>query len=92
MMESAGTWRRRRWSDKGEKEVADDVECVHSQVLKIRAEDSNIGEDNAAEIFRKLSAEAAGHVASVLLVRRPILPASPLGERPHHHNIICLRN
>lgn len=44
---------------------------AHSQVLRIRAEDSNLGEDRFG-------------VAPYLLFSRPLLPASPLsGKTPH---------
>lgn len=56
---------------------------VHSQILRIRAEDSHIGEDTP-EIFSlkdkaAVSASGAGHLASTVVLIRPILPASPLG-------------
>uniref|UniRef100_A0A5B7BJ16 Uncharacterized protein n=1 Tax=Davidia involucrata TaxID=16924 RepID=A0A5B7BJ16_DAVIN len=56
---------------------------VHSQILRIREEDSHLGED----IGEGLSAKdklADHHVAphmDVMLVSRPILPASPLGGK-----------
>nr|GMC56991.1 uncharacterized protein LOC114307769 [Ipomoea batatas] len=58
---------------KARKWNVDDVVYVHSQILRIRAEDSHIGEDTA-EIF-----SLKDKVVSAVFLIRPILPASPLG-------------
>nr|GMC67309.1 uncharacterized protein LOC110607994 [Ipomoea batatas] len=64
----------RKWNvDDNYKNNIDDVVYIHSQILRIRAEDSHIGEDTA-EIF-----SLKDKVVSAVFLIRPILPASPLG-------------
>lgn len=56
---------------------------VHSQILKIREEDSHLGEDVVGE-YCLISARdnVAGHGdVAVVLFSRPTLPASPLGGK-----------
>ncbi|KAH7532633.1 uncharacterized protein LOC132803407 [Ziziphus jujuba] len=67
---SVGQWRRKK------------LAYVHSQILKIREEDSHLGED----IYGSLSAndQVANGVISpldVVIFARPILPCSPLGGK-----------
>lgn len=59
---------------------------VHNQVLRIREEDSHLGEDIGEGLSAKdkLASASAHHVASqmdVVLFSRPILPSSPLGSK-----------
>ncbi|XP_052197127.1 uncharacterized protein LOC127804313 [Diospyros lotus] len=71
--------------------TAKKIASVHSQVLKIREEDSHLGEDIAEHFSAK--DKIAGHphhLASrvdVVLFSRPILPASPLGGKTTVKNV-----
>ncbi|KAK9272897.1 hypothetical protein L1049_003276 [Liquidambar formosana] len=68
-----GRWRKR-------------VACVHSQVARIREEDSHLGEDIGEGLSAKDKIASGHHVASPMdfvLFSRPILPSSPLsGKTP----------
>lgn len=50
---------------------------VHSQILRIRYEDSHVGEDISEAL--SLFAKDHRHFASLLVFSKPILPSSPLG-------------
>ncbi|KAF7130632.1 hypothetical protein RHSIM_Rhsim10G0040300 [Rhododendron simsii] len=60
--------RIRRWAAKK-------IAHVHSQILRIREEDSHIGEDLG---------EGCPHMVDVVIFSKPILPASPLSGRGVH--------
>ncbi|KAK4367536.1 hypothetical protein RND71_011328 [Anisodus tanguticus] len=51
---------------------------IHSQVMRIRAEDSQLGEDIAKKLRERVVDQ---DVASVLMLSRPMLPASPLSGK-----------
>ncbi|KAM3253098.1 hypothetical protein CQW23_05551 [Capsicum baccatum] len=54
---------------------------MHSQIMRIREEDSQLGEDIAKKLWERVVVDQ--DVASVLMLSRPILPASPLsGKTP----------
>lgn len=69
----------RRWSSTSfskEKNMAG-MSSVHSQILRIRYEDSHVGEDTSEVL--SLFAKDHRHLASLLVFSKPILPSSPLG-------------
>ncbi|TMW98472.1 hypothetical protein EJD97_003996 [Solanum chilense] len=51
---------------------------IHSQIMRIRAEDSQLGEDIAKKLRERVVDQ---DVASVFMLSRPMLPASPLGGK-----------
>lgn len=51
---------------------------IHTQIMRIRAEDSQLGEDIAKKLRQKVVDQ---DVASVLMLSRPMLPASPLSGK-----------
>ncbi|KAK4346591.1 hypothetical protein RND71_032930 [Anisodus tanguticus] len=51
---------------------------IHGQVMRIRAEDSQLGEDIARKLRERVVDQ---YVASVLMLSRPMLPASPLSGK-----------
>ncbi|KAL3526508.1 hypothetical protein ACH5RR_011164 [Cinchona calisaya] len=54
---------------------------LHSQILRIRDEDSHIGEDFNAQVLNFFVANKQ-ELASLMLLSGQFLPASPLGEKP----------
>lgn len=64
------------------------VGFVHSQVLRIREEDSHLGEDIGEGLSAKDNKNAGGFIqrvevrrVDVVLLSRPILPCSPLSGK-----------
>lgn len=55
--------------------AAKKIAHVHSQILRIREEDSHMGEDLG---------EGCPHIVDVVIFSKPILPASPLSGRGVH--------
>lgn len=51
---------------------------IHSQIMRIRAEDSQLGEDVAKKLRERVVDQ---DVASVFMLSKPMLPASPLGGK-----------
>ncbi|CAN4082585.1 unnamed protein product [Withania somnifera] len=51
---------------------------IHSQIMRIREEDSQLGEDIAKKFRQRIFDQ---DVASVLILSRPMLPASPLSGK-----------
>ncbi|WMV17436.1 hypothetical protein MTR67_010821 [Solanum verrucosum] len=51
---------------------------IHSQIMRIRAEDSQLGEDIAKKLRQRVVDQ---DVASVFMLSKPMLPASPLGGK-----------
>ncbi|XP_004304312.1 PREDICTED: uncharacterized protein LOC101296308 [Fragaria vesca subsp. vesca] len=62
-----------RWRRSALKKVA----YVHSQILRIREEDSHLGESSAFGAKEKVAHAVASRV-DVVLLARPVLPCSPL--------------
>ncbi|KAF3444780.1 hypothetical protein FNV43_RR14473 [Rhamnella rubrinervis] len=68
---SVGQWRRKK------------VDYVHNQILRIREEDSHLGDDFAESLICAKD-KVANRVISplgVVIFTRPILPCSPLGGK-----------
>ncbi|KAG5624268.1 hypothetical protein H5410_009486 [Solanum commersonii] len=51
---------------------------IHSQIMRIRAEDSQLGEDIAKKLRQRVVDQ---DVASVFMLSKPMLRASPLGGK-----------
>ncbi|KAM5581430.1 hypothetical protein ABKV19_010582 [Rosa sericea] len=67
-----GRWRRRRSSSENKKKAA----YVHSQILRIREEDSQLGESYFGA--KEKVAHAVASRVDVVILARPVLPSSPL--------------
>ncbi|CAN4079367.1 unnamed protein product [Withania somnifera] len=51
---------------------------IHNQIMRIREEDSQLGEDIAKKLRERIVDQ---DVASVFIMSRPMLPASPLSGK-----------
>ena len=72
---SVSRWRRRRRNNNN-KNNKTEKELIHSQILRIREEDSHLGEDYGESRVAPLSS-----TLNVVVFSRPILPCSPLGGK-----------
>lgn len=68
---SVGQWRRKK------------AAYVHNQILRIREEDSHLGDDFAESLISAKDKVANGVISplDVVIFARPILPCSPLGGK-----------
>ncbi|KAL3525943.1 hypothetical protein ACH5RR_014315 [Cinchona calisaya] len=63
------------------KKIGEGLMYLHRQILRVRDEDSHIGEDiNIADVFNLCGANKQG-LACLMLFSRPVLPASPLAGK-----------
>ncbi|OIT05857.1 hypothetical protein A4A49_06269 [Nicotiana attenuata] len=63
----------RKWSEKTMNAY------IHSQIMRIRAEDLQLGEDIAKKLRQRVVDQDVA--SSVMLLSRPMLPASPLSGK-----------
>lgn len=70
----------RRWSSKEKKNRGLGICSLHSQILRIRDEDSLIGED-VCEILNLFGKDDNQQISSVVLISKQILPSSPLSGK-----------
>lgn len=68
----------RRWSTQSKNTGGIGMSSVHSQILRIRYEDSHVGED-ISEVLSLFAKE--DQLASLMVFSKPILPSSPLGGK-----------